>query len=524
MAMALVGVKDKHSKVSSLADNIDLMLKQGHPTDATAPKFGSHRGMTVENGDGTLTFAYNTLALNAKTGYDQSQVYMFRMIPRTFVTPDPFVGTKDFAKYVKNGKTGPAPDYQPGAPTWTDWKPVTGENAWGFFLGPLQSQYLREVVGGGKKCVSFKSMAIQNALPILTAFSAMQSRIGAVYYLTEGALGNTGDKPAPFFKISVENNASLLAGLNIFRQILNDMVANKCATAAQVQSGLDKLNVLIDGGVNPIQNYTTEGLLTFFKKYAFDKTTGLFGSGGTSNSSIAWAPYTASDNEPQAVDVNTWGVSALGVPFVDISVGSFGSSFQMWEKVKRFGGFYVGTELHGVGYSDKDKNGATVDTQGNVVSSLRASAADGIISGEWTLGAINMLKVMIQQYSDLSTGTLFTPDQIKQIPGMITKMQADLDSMLKNMANVRSDTYPSAPAMAGHQPQGGAYNDLIKMDDRNQVAFLYASKRYFIPFGWYANPIPSTTSTAWALMVHHGFNAFSLGGSYKSQIKPTATA
>ena len=37
---------------------------------------------------------------------------------------------------------------------------------------------------------------------------------------------------------------------------------------------------------------------------------------------------------------------------------------------------------------------------------------------------------------------------------------------------------------------------------------LYASRRFFIPFGWYANPLPSTCATAWKLMVANRFNPF----------------
>src|SRR5262249_8326489 len=45
---------------------------------------------------------------------------------------------------------------------------------------------------------------------------------------------------------------------------------------------------------------------------------------------------------------------------------------------------------------------------------------------------------------------------------------------------------------------------------------LYASQRYNIPFGWYANPIPSTTSTSWTIFLHYDYNPFQLGGSYNS--------
>jgi len=47
-------------------------------------------------------------------------------------------------------------------------------------------------------------------------------------------------------------------------------------------------------------------------------------------------------------------------------------------------------------------------------------------------------------------------------------------------------------------------------------AILYANKRYWIPFGWWANPIPSLASTGWAALVDSMYNPFYLGGIYKT--------
>jgi len=45
---------------------------------------------------------------------------------------------------------------------------------------------------------------------------------------------------------------------------------------------------------------------------------------------------------------------------------------------------------------------------------------------------------------------------------------------------------------------------------------LYANKRYWIPFGWWSNPIPSLASTSWAALFDNRFNPFYLGGLYKT--------
>ena len=54
------------------------------------------------------------------------------------------------------------------------------------------------------------------------------------------------------------------------------------------------------------------------------------------------------------------------------------------------------------------------------------------------------------------------------------------------------------------------------MKGESHNPYLYASKRYFIPFGWNANPLPSTCSTSWVIMLQKHFNPFVLGGGYPS--------
>jgi hypothetical protein len=44
------------------------------------------------------------------------------------------------------------------------------------------------------------------------------------------------------------------------------------------------------------------------------------------------------------------------------------------------------------------------------------------------------------------------------------------------------------------------------------LPWLYASRRYLIPFGWQANPLPSTCATAWALLLDAHYDPFGLGG------------
>jgi len=52
------------------------------------------------------------------------------------------------------------------------------------------------------------------------------------------------------------------------------------------------------------------------------------------------------------------------------------------------------------------------------------------------------------------------------------------------------------------------------INGKDCLAVKYSNKRYFIPFGWFANPVPSTASTAWAVFADTNFNPFYLGGNY----------
>jgi len=56
--------------------------------------------------------------------------------------------------------------------------------------------------------------------------------------------------------------------------------------------------------------------------------------------------------------------------------------------------------------------------------------------------------------------------------------------------------------------------DTFTVGGQDVQAVKYANKRYFIPFGWFANPLASTASTAWAVFADSNFNPFYLGGNY----------
>ena len=162
--------------------------------------------------------------------------------------------------------------------------------------------------------------------------------------------------------------------------------------------------------------------------------------------------------------------------------------------MKQWGGFGAGKTLWGVGFSDQDGNG--IDLNGNY--------RQGILSTEWTAGAINMVRTMIVYYRTIPNAS----PHYRQAKHFLETLGLDEKSMLASIEKMRLDIYPTV-GFSG-QPQ----NFLQLFPAQQTKPYLYASKRYLIPFGWYANPIPSTSSTAWIIMVKAGYNPFVYGGKY----------
>jgi hypothetical protein len=477
-----------------IADNQNLLLSLGYDGQATPPLInGANRATSHSDG----TFTYNGTPIQ-----DPSQAYFFRMIAQNWLATDPFKGTS-YQHYIKAEGLPNNPDYQPGKITWLDWKPITGENAWGLLIGPLQAAYLRYCTTLKQAYIPHDTPAVQNALGVLYAFRCMQSPLGGIYYATKGSLGNMGSEPINPYGVSVENNASTLAGLRIFQQVLQDELQNEptlsSADRTRLEEGLNDIDVLLNGGKTP-QGYRTEGLLAFLKTNAWDSAHSIFYQGGLANdpqAGDAWQPTT----QPKAVDVSTWTIAVLGQPQMDDWFG-FGSAYGAWESVKTWGGFYgPDGQLWGVGYSDQDGNGSSGDY------------TKGVLSAEWTAGAINLTRLLIQQYNAAAQLAKYTPEQQALAHQYVQQLSKDEKSMIQGMCTLRSDSYAQENAYSSVRPAD--YSSLISLPE-DSLAYVYASKRYLIPFGWYANPLPSTASTAWAIMLHYNYNPFALGGQFSN--------
>ncbi len=467
LGFTLPGDQDSYALVS----NQNLLLTQGSFADSVAPGAPQLRALTAQK-----VFRYNEHVVTRP-----AQAYSFRMLPRQWLAQDPLYDSP-YTRYINAENLPLNPRYHAGLISWTDWKPITGENAWAFLIGPLQAAQLN-YQSTGKGFVPLSDPALQNALQILPTFGLMQSETGGVYYAPEGTVANKGTELVDPHFVSVENNISLYAGLRLLQHVLKNTLARQpeltTEERAHIESSLQRCTFMLDGGT--LAGTTTAGLRAFLRDKAWKD--GQFVQGGFANK-----PETKTDWQPVtgllAVDVNTWGVAALSAGTIDDWHG-FGSAFRLWQQVKFWGGYGKDQQLFGVGFSNVDGNGLNAD----------GSYRQSILSAEWTYGAITMVRDMVRFYSDCKG----TDEQQKQAALFVSSLRQDEQTMLSAMDRLQltqfdANTFPGAPTN---------YNALITLPTN---PMLYASRRYFIPFGWYANPLPSTCATAWKILVASHFN------------------
>lgn len=358
----------------------------------------TQRLLSGKSGDITLR------AFSSDFKYGDDQVHLpedkslfFRMISDEWALKDPLTGE---------------------TVTWMDWKPIMGENAWAAMIGPLQVAYYKY----GQN-IPLKSDEVKLAVSILPALRNMQSPIGAVYHSPWGVYEKDPHD------ISSENNASLLAGLRMLKQVLH--------------KGGDP-NLLIPRIIDPM----IINIESYFKNYAYDPIEKVLFQGGI------YDPLTGqfTPSKDFAVDVQTWCMTVLGPETIDAWFGD-GTAYQIWQNTKAKSGYYTNGILHGVGYTD-DPN--------------------AILSVEWTLGAILLVRELYDFYQ--------FPDLIEEASSMRNGVEF--------------------------------YKETVQLEGEATVAYDYASARYSIPFGWWANKVPSLTSTAWVLLIDHHFNPFILGGGF----------
>jgi hypothetical protein len=209
------------------------------------------------------------------------------------------------------------------------------------------------------------------------------------------------------------------------------------------------------------------GYVTNLRKFvldAYDPQLGFFKQGGTYNKTFQNITWSQSGQPDFAVDCQTWVSAVLGTKLIDKTYGDL-TAYNLWQTVKNLGGWMCPNGMFcGVGYTYTNYSGQ-------------------VFSGEWTYGAINWLNVMIADSGYNAT--------------LISNLQTDIQSMMFGL-----ETYLWT---ATHLNNGTAQYSSVK----------YSDKRYFIPFGWWANSIPALASTSWAALVQSNYNPFNVNnGSY----------
>lgn len=330
--------------------------------------------------------------------------------------------------------------------TWNDYKPILGENSWAQLIGPSHLAVIR--ANGNFDNISDSDPIFVLGIPFLDALDAMAvGTTGAYYYTPRNTWFGFSEVAQNIGStLSVENQASLLAGL----KLLYDIIDKK--TTSQWKSQLPRLTTMINN-------------LQEFLLGAFDVDRGFFRQGATYNTSSGQLIWGQNGEPIFAVDCQTWVSSVLGTEAIDGKFGE-GTAFNMWNLVKIYANYTCpGGELCGVGYTFSNYSGQ-------------------VLSGEWTYGAMNWLNIMINESIYNSTVT--------------ASLQDDFNAM-------NYGTYSFVVTST-------SINNSSEMYD----TVLYAGTRYYIPFGWFANPLPSLASTSWAVFVANSFNPFNTMGTLEA--------
>jgi len=494
--------------------------------------------------DETFTYGYN------ETRFDKENAYFFRMLGESFYNTDPITGE------VKE---------------WVDWKPITGENAWATLIAPLQLAYHTY---NGLEYIPLSDPAVALAIDMLPTFKAMQSPLGAIYYTTTDVAPNSGDGKVNPYSVSMENNFSTLAGLQMLAQVLEQHDGDKVLTrkngqTVTVNAALEELNTLI------------EGIKSFARDYAFDHKQMCFLQGGLASDPRQpsnWLPNV----EPFAVDVQTWGLSVLGADQVDEWFGE-GTAYKIWQTVKEQAAYYPEGEntIAGVGYSNKpapidyskpinvsinNENGNQEQSNAIRVVAIWANKETTLLTdnpidyrqtreitipttqpkGSSKLKQLQFIDPNNNQVAIINVDDFNDQAQLtvrwQQVNAKITNYTGEhtVQSaewtygailMTERIAteykaigkdDLAQALFEDADAMRKgvEQLYSNQYNGIPKSAmehlPHDQLGVLYANRNYFIPFGWYARPMLSGCSGSWAVMANAGdqfYNPFVLGGN-----------
>jgi len=379
-----------------------------------------------------------------------------------------FVRDEDFKGATTANHTRESFGYE-----WThfnDWKPITGENVWGAMLGPLQAlglktnnnmtntscgnYFRRPVLACDWKTFDTTPPPVQLGISIIPALLALQSDAGTLFHCPWGAKIFPPD-PDEGANVSNENNFSGYASIDTMYWTLtnyskgtSDPVIQWALTSVtSLRKGLDKW-------------FDAPSILS--NKDQLPNGQQVVPQGGHYNSS-GYFPVPINTNGGLAIDCQTWGMTVMGRERLDSKYG-MGFAYKIWQVAKKYAGYYKGEVLAGVGYTD------TASANGTAIPK------NTIWSAEWTFGAINMAQVLSKSYSDAGQSQY------------ASDLLADAQSMYNQVTLL--------------WPQGLRFPD---------GSYVYANKRFFIPWGWFSNPISALCSTAWSVLQAQNCDPFHWG-------------
>jgi len=404
--------------------------------------------------------------------------YFYRMIGPKYQMIDPMAGNYD------NSWKYPWPNYDDrtiwntyGLIHFNDWKPITGENVWAAILGPIQALALKTsgnltnttcgsyFANPQKECdwLKFETTPdpVQLAISILPALLALQTTMGSLLHCPWGSQLFPPDPDGEGENVSNENNFSSFASLSVLQAVFKNYTNS---SSDPVLTWASQSTTTLVTGLE--KWFANDQILS--KSSELPSGDRVIPQGGHVNAS-GYAPVPINTIGGLAVDCQTWGMTVLGVDRLDKKFGA-GTAYKTWQTAKKYAGYYKGTVLSGVGYTD-------------MTNSSGAASQHDIWSAEWTFGAINMAQVLSGQYA--------ATDAAKA-----TDLLADAQSMYNEVTKL--------------WPEGLRFPD---------GSYVYANKRFFIPWGWYSNPIGATCSTAWSVMQERNYNPFEYYGGYKPPLQ-----
>jgi hypothetical protein len=298
---------------------------------------------------------------------------------------------------------------------------------------------------------------VQLAISILPAANALLSPLGSMYHCPKGTKMFPPD-PSEQTNVSNENNFSAWAAFKSLIFILENFYSGG-------DSVLDEAKT--------ISTKIVQGLDHWFATYLLPKPIdgeNVVSQGGHVSFAGEYEPQ--GGKQAFAVDCQTWGMLVYGSKRFDKNYGSKTTAYGIWQSTKKLAGYYIGNNLAGVGYTTPGSNVTRPD----------------IWSGEWTWGAVFMNRKLADEYTKQGK------------TAWAASLTADSKSMIQYMQQ------PVKPGHDGVWEAGG----LVQPDG----SYLYSNKRFFIPWGWYANPIGATSSTAWSIFNDWNYDPFVLGGYF----------